>query len=125
MKNMKKIHITIIMIAVFLCACGKNQEPGKYTIRTESGKTESFDFDSEFIPDRIKLKNVIGSTCFSALGYDNEEKCLVVEFKESGSRYAYYDVPETVWSDLKSAESKGGYYNDEIKGKYVCKKLTD
>jgi len=32
--------------------------------------------------------------------------------------YAYYNVPESVYNGLMSAGSKGGYFNNFIKGRY-------
>lgn len=49
--------------------------------------------------------------------YDESSQTLTIEFN-SGSRYNYYDVPQHVYDGMKSADSKGKYLNNEIKGVY-------
>lgn len=55
--------------------------------------------------------NVVG------FSYDKTLQVLTVEFN-SGSRYDYYDVPEHIFNDMKSADSKGKYLNAKIKDHY-------
>ena len=63
------------------------------------------------------------STCFEYIGYDYEDEYLCVCFRDSGAIYVYTDVPESVWDGLYAAESRGGFYNSEIKGKYPCERI--
>ena len=63
------------------------------------------------------------STCFCEIAYNSRRHILIVTFRDSGATYAYYDVPASVWSELRDAYSKGGYYNSDIKGHYDCEKL--
>lgn len=58
------------------------------------------------------------STCFSEIGYDYIGKELKVIFRDSGAEYTYYGVPYNTWYELRDADSKGGYYNAEIKDNY-------
>jgi hypothetical protein len=37
----------------------------------------------------------------------------------SGSVYAYLDVPQEVFDGLSTSRSKGIFYNQEIKGKFL------
>ena len=37
--------------------------------------------------------------------------------------YVYHDVPEDVYDQLVSADSVGGYYNQNIKGQYECERF--
>lgn len=37
---------------------------------------------------------------------------------DSGGRYDYFDVPEQVYVGLMRAESKGRYFNQNIRGRY-------
>lgn len=57
------------------------------------------------------------SSNVASFSYDEAAQVLTVEFN-NGSRYDYYDVPENVFEDMKSADSKGKYLNAEIKGHY-------
>lgn len=49
--------------------------------------------------------------------YDESAEILTVEFN-NGTKYDYFDVPEHIGNGMKDAESRGGYLNKEIKGKY-------
>lgn len=55
------------------------------------------------------------SSNIKAIGYDNND--LLVEFKNN-TLYRYSSVPQKIFEDFRSAESKGKFLNKEIKGKY-------
>jgi len=50
-------------------------------------------------------------------GYDEASMVLFVEFK-NGSVYQYFDVPPSVFEQMKSAPSKGQFLAQNIKGAY-------
>ena len=50
-------------------------------------------------------------------GYDSQAQILAVEFK-AGSTYNYYDIPVSIFDQMKAAPSKGQFLAREIKGKY-------
>ena len=52
-----------------------------------------------------------------SVGYEARSQILEIEF-QSGSVYQYLDVPQTVHEELISAESKGQYFNREIRDDY-------
>ena len=52
-----------------------------------------------------------------SVGYDAESSVLEIEFT-SGKVYRYEDVPETVYTELTSAGSKGRYFEEQIDGTY-------
>lgn len=58
------------------------------------------------------------STCFTVVSYCPEEALLRVQFRNSGEWYVYYDVEPELWSAFKRADSKGGFFNDFVKGFY-------
>ena len=61
----------------------------------------------------------VSSTCLSEVSYDLSTQTLTVEFKQSGSRYEYYNVPESDYEQLVATfGSVGETYNDIIKGVY-------
>ena len=37
---------------------------------------------------------------------------------ENGKEYVYANIKELLWENFKNAESKGKFYNAEIKGKH-------
>lgn len=49
--------------------------------------------------------------------YDEANQVLTVEFKNGGA-YNYFDVPETVFEQMKAAPSKGRFLAQSIKGVY-------
>jgi hypothetical protein len=60
---------------------------------------------------RVRVK----SSNLYAVGYDKDRKVLQIEFR-SGSVYQYYDVPESIFTGLLNAGSKGRYFNSKIGG---------
>ncbi|WP_343304316.1 KTSC domain-containing protein [Chitinophaga niabensis] len=60
------------------------------------------------------------STVIKNFSYDNKKSRLYVTFL-SGKVYAYLNVPEHVYEEMKMALSKGKYLNEYIKGKYAFK----
>ena len=59
----------------------------------------------------------VTSTNIRSIGYDATNETLEVEFN-SGGLYQYFNVPETVYTALMRASSKGRYLNDQIKDRY-------
>ena len=56
----------------------------------------------------------VASTTMNSVGYDIESRILEIEFT-GGVIYQYFDVPEDIYLDLMSAESKGRYFNLVVK----------
>jgi lysyl-tRNA synthetase class 2 len=53
-----------------------------------------------------------------SVGYESKSKILEIEF-QSGAVYQYLDVPKRVHEGLRQAESKGQYFNGEIRDEYA------
>ena len=66
------------------------------------------------------MQDTPNSSCFSEVGYCEDEEILVVTFRDSGKTYLYLDVPEWEWYSFISSSSLGGYYNSDIKPFYSC-----
>jgi hypothetical protein len=66
----------------------------------------------------------ISSTMASAVGYDKQRKILQIEFN-SGSVYQYADVEMETWQRFLESDSKGKFFNKEIKGHYSSHCLDD
>lgn len=66
----------------------------------------------------------IRSTMASAMGYDKQRKILQIEFN-SGSVYQYADVEMETWQGFLNSDSKGKFFNKEIKGHYLSHCLDD
>ena len=65
----------------------------------------------------------VSSSDLKSVGYDEASSTLEVEFLHGGI-YEYSNVPESRYSGLMSAPSKGSYFNEYIKkGGYACRKV--
>ena len=64
------------------------------------------------------------STCFTVISYCEAARELQVQFRESGVWYAYFDFEPEMWNDFKNADSKGGFFNESIKGNYEYQRLN-
>jgi KTSC domain len=62
------------------------------------------------------------SLVISSYEYDPANLVLRVKYV-SGITYEYMGVPETIYTAMKNAFSKGIYLNQHIKGKFTYRKL--
>lgn len=60
----------------------------------------------------------VDSSNIEAIGYDPSTKELHVQFLKSGL-YVYPDVPQEVFDEFLNADSKGSYFNRNIKPVYT------
>ncbi|MDM5188559.1 KTSC domain-containing protein [Bacillus sp. DX4.1] len=56
-----------------------------------------------------------------AVGYNSPSMILRIQFKNG--TYDYYNVPESIYSSLMSAPSKGTYHATHIKNSYRYTKI--
>jgi KTSC domain len=70
----------------------------------------------------------VDSTAIRAFGYGNFTKELLINFHPNlqGQEYlyTYKNVPQDIVTQFKIAESKGEFYNREIKNRYDCTRIT-
>lgn len=66
----------------------------------------------------------VESTTVRSMGYESESRILEIEF-QSEAVYQYLDVPEAVYKELRKAESKGKYFNGEIRDAYEFVRLWE
>lgn len=64
----------------------------------------------------------VTSSNIESIGYDGDSSTLEIEFK-NGATYQYFDVPENVFTELRDADSVGGYLAARIKGTYRYSKV--
>jgi hypothetical protein len=62
----------------------------------------------------------VESSSIDSVGF--EKNVLEVRFR-NGGLYQYFDVPETVLASLMRAESKGRFFNQQIRGRYPAVRL--
>jgi len=59
----------------------------------------------------------VDSSLLASAAYDVSESVLQLEFRD-GAIYRYFDVPAAVYNDLLAADSKGSYFNKQIRGRF-------
>jgi hypothetical protein len=59
----------------------------------------------------------VESTTMRSVGYNQTKQILEIEF-QSGMIYQYLDIPPAIYKELLEAESKGRYFNSEIRDTY-------
>lgn len=64
----------------------------------------------------------VSSTDIRAIGYDVDTQTLEIEFTK-GSVYQYAGVPVGEYEAMMNADSKGKYFNANIRGRYSFSKL--
>jgi hypothetical protein len=62
------------------------------------------------------------STAIRSLFYDSAKCELSVTFV-TGRRYVYADVPGEVFEAFKTAESRGAFFNHEIRDRYTYREI--
>lgn len=74
-------------------------------------------FESADVMEMIATPN---SSCFSSISYSPIWEILILEFRETGAMYYYYDVPRDVGESFVESDTLGEDYNRYIKGRYEC-----
>ena len=64
------------------------------------------------------------STVIASVSYSTETRILNIQFV-SGFVYAYKNVPEEIYNQLRTSKSKGIYFNTHIKDKYFFEKVKE
>lgn len=80
---------------------------------------EALDQKKEEILRRIP----VDSSMVSAVGYDDENDILYVEFLDTGNIYAYHNVPLKVFDGMLKSSSIGNYVRNEIISTYAYEKV--
>ena len=60
----------------------------------------------------------VDSSLLASAAYDADESVLQLEFRD-GAIYRYFAVPPAVYHDLLAADSKGSYFNKQIRGRFL------
>lgn len=62
------------------------------------------------------------SSTVAKIGYESSTSTLEIEF-HNGNIYQYFDVPEQIWEEFKSAASQGKFLSQNIKGQFRYSKV--
>ena len=68
------------------------------------------------------LHMLVESTTLASAGHDVRSAILELRFR-NGAVYQYFSVPQRIFRDLLWASSKGGYFNQNIRGRYPYKRI--
>lgn len=68
------------------------------------------------------IRTPVASSNLASVGYEADTRTLEVEFTD-GSIYQYFEVPESVYSGLIRAASKGGYMHANVRDRYRYRRL--
>lgn len=63
---------------------------------------------------------VVSSSAIKAVGYDSNTQHLFITFTKGKQAYTFCNVPAAVHVALMAAPSKGGFYNEQVRGRYGC-----
>jgi hypothetical protein len=66
----------------------------------------------------------VESTTLRSAGHDARSAVLELQFR-NGAVYRYWLVPQRVYRDLLGARSKGGYFNQHIRGRYRYQRVQN
>ena len=66
----------------------------------------------------------VDSRAFAAVGYRRGERQLYVRF-HSGKIYRYFDFPPDHYDELLAADSKGSYFAENIRGKFLYEEVGE
>ena len=64
----------------------------------------------------------VESSTLGSAGHDPKSAVLELQFR-NGAVYHYFLVPQRVYRDLLGAPSKGGYFNQNIRGRYPYQRI--
>lgn len=70
----------------------------------------------------MKIVESVQSSNISGIKYDEVNQDLFITYK-SGVTYKYKSVPDKVFEDFKSAESKGSFANKFIKSQFKYERI--
>lgn len=69
------------------------------------------------------MRAMVSSSIISSVEYDELRQTMDIEFKPNGAVYRYYEVPQTAYTTLVTAQSVGGTFHETIKDQYRCEKI--
>lgn len=68
-------------------------------------------------------RDPVASRLIRSVGFDPVGSILEVELAPEGRVYRYFDVPFSAYEELLTAESKGQYFNEQIRDLYAFEEV--
>ena len=76
-------------------------------------------------PAAVKTQRTpVISANLASVGYDRATATLEIEFR-GGALYRYGGVPHPIYRELMSADSKGRYFVQHIRGKFAFERVSE
>ena len=69
------------------------------------------------------LRQVVQSSSLLSIGYDRTTATLEVEFANGGV-YRYAGVPPELWSAFRQSESKGKFFQDNVRDIFATTRVS-
>jgi hypothetical protein len=69
-------------------------------------------------------RDPVDSTQLKSVGYDQKNRVLEIEYLNGGNVVRYYSVSPQKFKALMSADSKGGFVSDKIKGSHRFREVN-
>ena len=63
-------------------------------------------------------RELVNSSMIASIKYDRDSGTVEVEFRSNGQVWQYYDVPQTMYDELRTAQSLGKAFNALIKNTF-------
>ena len=73
--------------------------------------------------EQIKMTKT-NSSLISGISYDVGTEKLSVSMRTNNATYSYAGVPQKLVNELNSAESKGKFFNRNIRGRFPATKIS-
>ena len=77
-----------------------------------------------YMPPAPMERALVESTTLRSAGHDPKLAVSELQFL-NGAVYHYFLVPQRAYRDLLWARSKGGYFNQNIRGRYSYQRIQD
>lgn len=112
--------ITILFILIFLLSCNSSSNYCTNPVQQFTSIQEAEDIISESkftydyelrTPQSSWVRKAVYKSCDKQTGY-------LLYFTDKNNSYLHKNVPIEVWEGFKTANSKGNYINDYVKGRY-------
>jgi len=116
--KMKKILVLLILIVFASC---NNQNCTDINNKKFSSYSEAKQYVQTFDFQLREEENLQRSSWMSKANYyscDGLVGYFIYEIT-NGKNYIYRNVPRVVWQGFKNADSRGAFYNQNIKGRFV------
>jgi hypothetical protein len=71
----------------------------------------------------IMKRFAVESSVLSSVGYNEKDKVLEVEFRDTKAVWQYLKLDKRKYDEFRNAESLGNYFSTKIKGKHAERRV--